>query len=170
VSALATGGLTAPEVNPETGILAAEPAIFCGIYCLLGIPLFALMLGQFAKLLILEHVNAMELEAWTRPMTKAEYDLACHLTTSDDVVHLSDFIVLQLLRQGKLSAEAVQVMMQNFRSLDSDNRGFLTLEQATIHKNPTKDMGGTSPLGAERYKRPWLKSSSTISGDEKGQD
>jgi EF-hand domain pair len=166
VSALATGGLTAPNVNPDTGILPAEPAIFCGIYCLLGIPLFALTLGQFAKLLILDHVSAMEVEAWNRPMTKAEYDLACHLTTTDDVVHLSDFIVLQLLRQGKLSAEAVQVMMQNFRNLDSDNCGFLTLEQATIRKSVANDdICDISQLTAERKKKPWMKGRPPTPGD-----
>jgi hypothetical protein len=78
VSALATGGLTGvsadiiliidssicsenlkfiyifhlqPSVNSE-GILPTEPAIFCGLYCLFGIPLFALTLGHFARLLV----------------------------------------------------------------------------------------------------------------------
>lgn len=76
VSALATGGLTGvsadifenepyqsvskinlnliysqPSVNSK-GILPTEPAIFCGLYCLFGIPLFALTLGHFARLLV----------------------------------------------------------------------------------------------------------------------
>ena len=130
VSALATGGLTAPEVNAE-GILPARPAIFCGVYCLLGIPLFALTLGHFAYVLVAEQVAALEREALTRPMTKQEYELASHLTTKDDVVHLSDFIVLQLLRQGKLTVEAVQVLKENFEMLDSKGGGTLSLAQAT---------------------------------------
>eukprot|EP00585_Thalassiosira_rotula_P012458 CAMPEP_0196132366 /NCGR_PEP_ID=MMETSP0910-20130528/2023_1 /TAXON_ID=49265 /ORGANISM="Thalassiosira rotula, Strain GSO102" /LENGTH=352 /DNA_ID=CAMNT_0041391973 /DNA_START=2082 /DNA_END=3139 /DNA_ORIENTATION=- len=48
VSALATGGLTAPPVDPTTGILPTGPALFCGFYCLFGIPLMALTLGIFA--------------------------------------------------------------------------------------------------------------------------
>jgi hypothetical protein len=107
VSALATGGLTAPEVNAD-GILPAEPAIFCGVFCLLGIPLFALTLGHFALMLVSGHVAAMEKTALTRPMSWAEFDLAKHLTTPrDPLVHLGDFICLQLLRQGKLSVEVV---------------------------------------------------------------
>lgn len=133
VSALATGGLTAPDVNAD-GILPARPAIFCGVYCLLGIPLFALTLGHFAYVLVAKQVAALEREALTRPMTKQEYDLASHLTTNDDVVHLSDFIVLQLLRQGKLTPEAVQVLKEKFEMLDSQGCGTLSLGQATtIH-------------------------------------
>lgn len=136
VSALATGGLTAPDVNPD-GILPAEPAIFCGVFCLLGIPLFALTLGHFARVLVSGHVAAMEASALTRPLSQAEFDLAKHLTTKDSVVHLSDFVVLQLLRQGKLSLEAIEVMKHNFELLDSDRSGTLTLEQATsaLHLN-----------------------------------
>jgi Ca2+-binding EF-hand superfamily protein len=130
VSALATGGLTAPDVNPD-GILPAQPAIFCGVFCLLGIPLFALTLGHFARVLVSGHVAAMEASALTRPLSRAEFDLAKHLTTRDSVVHLSDFVVLQLLRQGKLSLEAIEVLKQNFEMLDSDRSGTLTLKQAT---------------------------------------
>eukprot|EP00934_Nitzschia_sp_Nitz4_P003197 Nitzschia sp. Nitz4//scaffold98_size77359//60977//61803//NITZ4_005556-RA/size77359-processed-gene-0.21-mRNA-1//1//CDS//3329560781//3187//frame0 len=50
VSALATGGLTAPPVD-KNGTLPASAAIFCGVYCLFGIPLFALTLGHFARVL-----------------------------------------------------------------------------------------------------------------------
>lgn len=130
VSALATGGLTAPAVNAE-GILPTEPSIFCGMYCLFGVPLFALTLGHFAKVLVSHHIAALERTALTRPMSPADYELAAHLTTDDSVVHLSDFIVLQLLRQGKLSSEAIRIMKRNFELLDVDGSGTLTMEQAT---------------------------------------
>jgi Ca2+-binding EF-hand superfamily protein len=150
VSALATGGLTAPQVNAE-GILPAEPSIFCGMYCLFGIPLFALTLGHFAKVLVSGHVAALERTALTRPMTPAEYELASHLTTNDSVVHLSDFIVLQLLRQGKLSSEAIQVMKRNFEMLDVDGNGTLSMEQTTsshypVHEYSSNTAEPTTPI------------------------
>lgn len=52
VSALATGGLTAPANNVDTGYMDTEPALFCAIYSILGIPLFSLTLTQFARVLI----------------------------------------------------------------------------------------------------------------------
>ncbi|CAB9497566.1 expressed unknown protein [Seminavis robusta] len=131
VSALATGGLTGPDVNAE-GILPTDPAIFCGVFCLFGIPLFALTLGHFAQVLVAGHVKAMETTALTRPLSEAEFDLAKHLTTpKDSLIHLSDFIVLQLLRQGRLSLSAVEVLRHNFDLLDRDRTGTLTLEEAT---------------------------------------
>jgi len=129
VSALATGGLTAPEVDAD-GFLPAEPAIFCGIYCLLGIPLFALTLGHFARALVAKQVAELERAAWTKPLTEQEFDFASHLTTKDDVVHLSDFIVLMLLRRGKLTEESARVLKENFEARDTNGDGVLSLEQA----------------------------------------
>ena len=145
VSALATGGLTAPRVNPD-GILPADPSLFCGIFCLLGIPLFGLALGHFAKVLVASHLCAMETAALARPMTKAEYKVASQLVTKhDSMVHLSDYIVLQLLRQGKLSVRAIELLQQNFDALDTDNSGVLTLEQATFdHTLPKTPTGGAA--------------------------
>lgn len=99
VSALATGGLTAPPVNAE-GILPADDAIFVGVFCLFGIPLFALALSKVARVLVERHVVAAEREAIATPLQRAEFDLAKNLCCQkNDGVHLSDFVVLQLLRQ-----------------------------------------------------------------------
>jgi Ca2+-binding EF-hand superfamily protein len=130
ISALATGGLTAPQVSSD-GILPAEPSIFCGVFCLIGIPLFALTLAHFAMALVDGHVSAMEDNALSRPMSRDEYEAAKHLTTNDSLVHLSDYIVMQLLRQGKISNKTVHVLRHNFELLDTDRTGALTLEQAT---------------------------------------
>ena len=137
ISALATGGLTGPAVN-SYGILEAEPAIFCGIFCLFGIPLFALTLGHFARVLVSNHINAMERVALTKPLTQTEYNLAKHLTTpNDNEVHLSDFIVLQLLRQGRISEDTIHTLKDNFDLLDDNNTGTLSLEQATSTSSTT---------------------------------
>ncbi|KAL7562818.1 hypothetical protein ACA910_002441 [Epithemia clementina (nom. ined.)] len=152
VSALATGGLTAPQVDPRTGILDVHSAIFCGVFCLLGIPLFALTLGHFAKVLVDGQAKALEASALTRPLSQHEYDLARRLATArnsstshkennkregltlsprhDSLLYLSDFIVLQLLRQGKLTVEMVEILKHNFESLDKNNSGALSLEEA----------------------------------------
>lgn len=138
VSALATGGLTAPDVNAD-GVLPSSSAIFCGFYCLFGIPLFALTLGHFARVLVSDHVAALERTALSRPLSKDDYDLAALLTTKDSVVHLGDYIVLHLLRQGKISMDTIEVLKQNFEMLDVDSSGTLSLEQATCTSQPRVD-------------------------------
>ena len=136
ISALATGGLTAPSVNAD-GILPPDPSIFCGIFCLFGIPLFALTLGHYARYLVAGHVTALEESALSRPITRVEFDFAKRLTTPEDpLVHLSDFIVLQLLRQGKISMTAINVMKQNFDALDVDHNGSLSYDE--IRASPDK--------------------------------
>ncbi|KAL7536461.1 hypothetical protein ACHAXR_007175 [Thalassiosira sp. AJA248-18] len=119
VSALATGGLTAPPVDSNTGILPAGPAWFCGFYCLFGIPLMALTLGIFARVLVEGYIVEEELAAITRPLSPAEYQFASRsLCSRDSALHLSDYIVLQLMRQGKLSLESFEFMKRQYQIID----------------------------------------------------
>ena len=132
VSALSTGGLTGPQVN-ASGILPTEPALFCGIYCLFGIPLFALTLGNFARLLVEGYVTAAEENAVMKsiynPLDITEFEYAKNLCSKDDEIHLSDFLVLQLLRQGKIDMRTVSLIKAQFDALDSDGSGKLTLDK-----------------------------------------
>lgn len=133
VSALATGGLTGPDVNAD-GILPTEPALFCGIYCLFGIPLFALTLGHFARVLVEGYVSAVEekavLESIRQPLDITEFEYAKNLCSSDKYIHLSDFIVLQLLRQGKVTTRDVNLMKSQYELLDTRCSGRITSDEA----------------------------------------
>ncbi|KAL9188141.1 hypothetical protein ACHAXT_006519 [Thalassiosira profunda] len=118
VSALATGGLTAPPVDAN-GILPARSALFCGFYCLLGIPLMALTLGIFANTMVEGYVVEEELAAISRPLSPSERDFASRsLCSKDAAIHLSDYVVLQLMRQGKLSVESFEFMKRQYQTLD----------------------------------------------------
>lgn len=137
VSALATGGLTAPPVDPATGILPTGAALFCGFYCLFGIPLMALTLGIFARVLVEGYIVEEELANMARPLSPSEFlfarqSLRSHNhagfyyfddSNSDEngvMIQLSDYIVLQLMRQGKLSLESFQVMKRQYQMLDQE--------------------------------------------------
>ena len=74
---------------------------------------------------------AAERRAIATPLRRSEFELATLLTTDDGVVHLSDFIVLQLLRQGKITIETIRLVRAQFSMLDTDASGHLTTEQAT---------------------------------------
>ena len=125
ISALATGGLTGPPVNRD-GILPLEPAVFCGVFCLIGIPLFAITLAHFARALVESHVVAQEKKAIFRPLNKKEFDYAKSLCSPEDqMVHLSDFIVLQLLRMGKVDMCTINLIKTQFKILDVDGSGKL---------------------------------------------
>lgn len=133
ISALATGGLTGPEVN-AMGILPTEPALFCGFFCLFGIPLFALTLGQFARVLVEGYIAAVEEKAVKQsiyqPLIVTEFEYAKHLCSTDGDIHLSDFLVLQLLRQGKIDIRMVKLIKAQFDALDTDGSGLITFDEA----------------------------------------
>jgi len=133
VSALATGGLTAPSVNAD-GILPTEAALFCGMYCLFGIPLFALTLGHYARVLVEGYVSAVEeravLENIRHPLDFAEFEYAKNLCSSDKYMHLSDFIVLQLLRQGKVDMKVVNLIKSQYELLDTKCSGRVSSDEA----------------------------------------
>jgi hypothetical protein len=57
VGALATGGLEGPALNAG-GTIPDGQALFVAFYCLSGIPIFAMALGQFANILIERHLAA----------------------------------------------------------------------------------------------------------------
>jgi len=129
----------------------------------------AITFGHFARVLVSDHVAAIEEWALTRPMTATEYQIARkYLTkvpssqppqpitttttysskltkegrpqrslsspptsTARRGLCLSDFIVLQLLRQGRISAGTMNILKKEFDVLDKDRTGVLTLEEAT---------------------------------------
>lgn len=146
ISALSTGGLTAPPVNSD-GILPAGPSIFCGCFCLFGIPLMAITFGHFARALVSDHVAEMEKWALTRPVTATYYEIAKQYlvrTRGENSIEsnrkrwrqqdwrglrLSDFIVLQIFRQGRISVDTIDILRKEFDLLDADSNGLLTLEE-----------------------------------------
>ena len=133
VSALATGGLTAPSNNVESGYMDTEPALFCAIYSILGIPLFSFTLTQFARVLIEKYYAEDEYARITQPLSTSEFEFASRrLCSTDDSIHLSDFIILQLFRQGKLSVEELDYMKIQFRTFDKGRDGRLSRSEATL--------------------------------------
>ena len=95
-----------------------------------GIPLFALTLSKAARLLVESHVAAAERRAIATPMRREEFELAKTLCTGDGEVHLADFVVLNLLRQGKLKISTIGLLRAQFDLLDTDRSGVLTLSEA----------------------------------------
>ncbi len=87
--ALATGGLEGPALD-AAGTIPQRQALFVALYCLSGIPIFAMALGQFANLLIERHIAAREQRALSMPITEDEFEFAQQLLSNDGRIDLSE--------------------------------------------------------------------------------
>ena len=85
VGALATGGLEGPALN-AAGTIPTGQALFVGLYCLSGIPIFAMALGQFAHVLVERHISEREHRVLARPISDDEYEFASQLVDHDGQV------------------------------------------------------------------------------------
>ena len=153
VGALATGGLEGPALN-AAGTIPDRQALFVGIYCLSGIPVFAMALGQFANILIEGNIAAREQRALSQPITEDEFEFAQQLVSNDGAplvacaplhrhafaprladgrtrtretasgkIDLSEFVVLELYRLGKLDANTIRTIKAEFKRLDKNGDG-----------------------------------------------
>ena len=68
VGGLATGGLQAPSLGAD-GTLPRSSAVFVALYCLSGIPIFAMALGQFASVFVQRILAARERAALKRTIS-----------------------------------------------------------------------------------------------------
>ena len=70
-------------------------------------------------MLVEGYIVEEELVAIARPLSPSEYRFASKsLCSTDNSIHLSDYIVLQLMRQGKLSLESFEFMKRQYQTLD----------------------------------------------------
>lgn len=131
VGALATGGLEGPALNAQ-GTIPDGQAAFVALYCLTGIPIFAMALGQFANVFVERHLAAKDRQALTKPITRGEFEFAQSLFSGDGKVDLSEFMALELLRLGKVDTNTLHSITREFRRLDKDGDGHLKASEIDL--------------------------------------
>jgi Ca2+-binding EF-hand superfamily protein len=145
IGALATGGLMAPTLG-VTGTIPDSKALFVGLYCLTGIPIFAMALGRFANVLIGRHLAAREQASLSKPISEDEFEFASQLITNDGSIDLAEFIVLELYRTGKLDEASIGAIKAEFQRLDTDSDG--TIRQSEILGSVTSSDGSGAVTGS----------------------
>jgi len=124
VGALSTGGLEGPALNAQ-GTIPDAQATFVAFYCLTGIPVFGMALGQFADFFVQRHLADKERKALERPITEDEFEFAQQLVSNDGKIDLSEFVVLELFRLGKLDGATIEMIKAEFKRLDKNGDGTL---------------------------------------------
>ena len=125
VGALATGGLEGPALD-SAGQIPTGSALFVSLYCLTGIPVFAMALGQFATVLIERQLAAREQRALAVPISDDEFAFAQQIVSDDGEIDFAEFLVLELYRLGKVDEASVHAIKAEFDRLDRDRDGSIS--------------------------------------------
>ena len=133
VGALGTGGLQAPSLTAQ-GVIKPSSALFVGLWCLTGIPLFGMALGGGASIFVSRVIAAKERRAMQRPITTEEFEFAQSLFEDDGKLDLSEFIALELLRLGKVEMATLNSIKREFSRIDTNRDGKLTAQEVLAIK------------------------------------
>eukprot|EP01035_Chromulina_nebulosa_P020049 gene20049-26029_t len=138
VTSCSTAGIYGPFcMDPSTNnsnkcILSEEQSIFVGLYVLVGVPLYAASLAEFATI----PINHILTKKWSnslhQPLRKKEFDYAAGLLSTGDntnVLSKGEYIIVELMKLGNIKANELQLIMQKFIELDVDKLGYVTSDQ-----------------------------------------
>jgi len=129
ISALSTAGIVATKT-----VESDAHVIFVGFFCLIGVPLYAFMLGSFANLLTERYMEQQTTTKLNTALTTAESAFLAHLAGADgnSEVDLAEYTELQLLRLGVVDRDTLNMIKDHFRKLDRHNEGRLKVS-AFVH-------------------------------------
>eukprot|EP00940_MAST-03C_sp_MAST-3C-sp2_P001354 g1354.t1 len=158
ITAMSTGGLQTPSTDDPLAVL------FCGVYVLIGVPLYGCCLGLFANGLI-DKVQARKEEDQEKAfVSKMEFNMTQHVralggdggggsneessskekTSSEDdndsdsdddddsanwreeAIEKYDFILMELLRTGKIDLDFIKYVDKKFEEFDADRSGTIS--------------------------------------------
>eukprot|EP00435_Cladocopium_sp_Y103_P055953 s1430_g18.t1 len=121
--------------------------ILTGIYCLFGVPIFALALGRVAGILVDKHMEKQNHLKMTQRITTSEMVFAEHILghPPDAKIDASEFLQIQLLRTGKVDRDTLEEIRSDFESL-AEGKDFITRDVAMkghehrVHKHKTPNV------------------------------
>jgi hypothetical protein len=135
ISTLSTGGLWGVKPDAPSWMFGVT-----GFFGALGVPLMAVAMAQLASLMI----DTGDLEATKRTIVEdvtGEELLMLRkfgLESGDGVIDNAEYIILCMVRMGQ-DPHLIEFIVNEFKRLDDDNSGFLTIEEITGGKYYMKD-------------------------------
>ena len=127
---MSTAGLQAPNARGADGEIDDSVAWFVAAFCVVGVPVFAVAVGSVAGVLL---DDAVARRARGRPaLSDDDFDRVKGLSVDDGVVDFGEFLVLELVRIGKVDLETVLDVKATFDEIDVD--GTATLDRAEVRR------------------------------------
>lgn len=134
LTAMSTGGHLGPSVIPagctDDCVLKDSEAIFIGIFSLIGVPLFGVMIGFTSKLLVERSTRIHEREIMTNSLERDEEIIEEIGLKDDDEITWGDFLTIKLVAMDKIDVETSLELRKVFNILDDNNSGTISKKEA----------------------------------------
>eukprot|EP01034_Spumella_vulgaris_P036957 gene36957-45590_t len=100
-----------------------------GVFMMIGVPLYACTLGQFAKIAITRAIEAREARLLKRPIEDAEFIFAANILSPEgsETLVCGEYILLELMRLGQTNQRQIEKIKSNFYKLDKYSVGELDI-------------------------------------------
>lgn len=142
LSAMAQAGAPAPPCDggdAYTCELGTFRGYAMGVFLIVGCPLFALCMGQFAGLMVERAIRVKERRILHRPLTEEEYKYAANLYKSDEVLDLGEFTILELLRLERVTLDDLRLIKELFQKIDYNYSGII--DKPMLRKSKLMERG-----------------------------
>ncbi len=132
ITTSSTGGLqSAPcESGDEyTCSMGNVRGTLMGVFMMIGVPLYAAAIGQFAHLAVGRAIAAREEKMLRRPIEDAEFIFAANILSPEgsETLVLGEYILLELMRLGQTNQHQIELMKKRYYELDKEKRGELDI-------------------------------------------
>ena len=133
VTSSSTGGLQSPPCESGSDEFTCNMGnlrgTLMGIFMMVGVPLYAAAIGQFAHIAVGRAIAAREEKMLSRPIEDAEFIFAANILSPEgsQTLVLGEYILLELLRLGQTNQQQIEVLKKRFYALDKDKVGELAI-------------------------------------------
>jgi len=124
VAACSTAGLQAPTVPTDRNDWANS---FVTFYIVLGVPIYGMILGQFANLTIEDYLAKKQEQKINKALDEDQirFAMAYSNNSKKAAVEWEDFLIFSLMRLGVADQDLIKSIKQQFNEVDIDNSGYL---------------------------------------------
>ena len=145
VSSLSTAGLQGIPLASKDWQYA-----FVGVWCLVGVPLFAAGVGELAGLFVREDCEVEARAQEWGSYGESDWDAAVgalrrHIDLTGDSLTREQFLVSQLLLSGATSHDVVDIIYDRFRTINTDDDDAITREEFLAHVHTRHEHRAPTP-------------------------
>jgi len=133
ITSCATAGLQTPTCSwyDENGVcvISDKRGFLMGTYLLIGVPIYTAAMAQFIKHLFETYLRASERKIFEQPLSLEEFEHAVVVFSgsSADGLKFNGFVLLELIKLGRLDWDEIEVVKKKFEVLDTNLSGVIEI-------------------------------------------